>query len=164
MIELWPASVKLEHTIRDASIACPLPSFAIRKIEVIVQKVCLESLQGATHDLPSVSHFLQGTKRYMPAGPEKVLRAFVKGVIDFPQRMKMLLDDGVTRVCMLRMHIEDHINGSRPLQLETASRHHTDVLPPLRGESARLCPPRHHWVDGAFVDAVTNVAVQFQSL
>ena len=76
----------------------------------------------------------------------------------------MLLDDGVARIRLVRMHIKDHIHRSRALKLKAPGGHDADVLPPLRGQSIRLSSPGHDRMDCTLVGAMTDVPLELQPL
>ena len=110
VVQQGPAFLQGQKTIWYPAVVCAFPSFGIREVKVIVQKVGLQSLQRAVNHLPPVFRFLERSEGHIPAGPEQVLSALIKGVVDLPNREKMLLDDRVPRVRILRVHVIDHID------------------------------------------------------
>ena len=91
-------------------------------------------------------------------------RALIKGVVDLPDGMKVLLYDGVAWIRLVGVHVKDHINRAGALKLQTPGGHDSDVLPPLRGQSVRLGSPGHDRMDCTLVDAMTDVPLELQPL
>ena len=48
----------------------------------------------------------------VPADPKEVLSTGVERMEDFPYSVDVLEDDGVTRITLVRMHVENDVNGA----------------------------------------------------
>ena len=88
----------------------PLRSWAIGDVAVQIHHVSLKSLQGTRNDLPPVFGFLKSSQSCVPACPEEVLLALIKAVVHLPDGVQMLERDGVPRIWLARIHVEDNVN------------------------------------------------------
>ena len=93
VVQKWPRISQAEHTVWDAPIACSLPFLSIRDVEVEIHHVGLKGLQRSRDNLPLVLGFVQGPQGGVPAGPEQVLLALRKAMVDLPNGVQMLEDD-----------------------------------------------------------------------
>lgn len=86
-------------------------------VKLVVQQVRLEGLHGSRHDLPSVLGLEESSESSIPGSPEQVLGSFTKRMVELPNCMDVLANDGVRRVRELWMKVEYHIHG--PTSLKT---------------------------------------------
>ena len=97
-----PCVFQLQLTVGNATITGALPVPPCRDVKVIVKKISLKRLHGASDHLPSVLG-------RVPTDPKEVLGAFVKGMVDLPHRVDMLQDDGISRVQLVGVHVKDDV-------------------------------------------------------
>ena len=110
-----PAILKGNDTVRNSTVARPLPLFAIVDVEVIVEQIGLQGLRWSRDNLPSVSNLEKSAQGDVPAGPEEMLCTLREGMVDLPHSVQMLTDDGVSRVWKLGVHVKHHIYRAAPL-------------------------------------------------
>lgn len=69
------------------------------------------------NNLPTISSLLKRSQGNIPAGPEQVLSALVEGVVNLPDREKVLLDHRVTWVWELGIHVIDDVDRTGLLKI-----------------------------------------------
>ena len=61
------------------------------------------------------------------------------------------------------MHVEDNINGTRPLEAKTPGSHDADLLSSLRGQPIGLSAPGHHWMNGSSMQPVFDAGIELEA-
>ena len=110
--QLGPHHIQRNVAVRDGSKPRSAPVVAVLQVEAIVQEICLQSLKRSFYHLPFVLGLLECGEREVPAGLEEVLLGFVKAMIDLPDRVYMLRNNGVSWIRMFLIHVIDNVNGA----------------------------------------------------
>ena len=92
-----------------------------------------------------------------------MLLAVIEAVVDLPHSVNVLEDDRIW-VWMFLVHVEDNVNGPRPLQPQTLGRHRSKLVPSLRRQPVCLSAPSHHGVDRSSVESVLHRCGEFGAM